>query len=129
MVTHYPQWNNVNRNLLDCKFEVIFVVDRSGSMMSHWSATVSTLDVLLHALPQKCMFDIIGFGNTFQSLFPKSVLYNDDTMGNALNHCRTIRPDLGGTKLFEPLNHIFSLPTNKSYPRIIVVLTDGEVSN
>jgi hypothetical protein len=129
IVTHYPEWKEVNRDLLECKFEVIFVVDRSGSMTSVWKETVSTLDVLLHALPQQCMFNIVGFGSIYQKLFPKSMIYDDQNMKKALDHCGKMEADLGGTKLYEPLDFILKLPINPSYPRIVIVLTDGEVSN
>jgi hypothetical protein len=37
----------------------------------------STMEIMLKSLPEGTMFNIIGFGDTHQFLFPKSVEYNE----------------------------------------------------
>jgi len=36
---------------------------------------------------------------------------------------------MGGTKILEPMNEIFSWPLDEKLPRQIYLLTDGEVEN
>lgn len=43
------------------------------------------------------VFNVIGFGSTFTSLFPEPRLYDDETKRLALEHCRGIEADMGGT--------------------------------
>lgn len=111
--------------------EFIFIVDRSGSMMrdSRMGSARETLVLFLKSLPYGCYFNVIGFGSSFQKLFPKSELYNDATVDHACSHAQTMKADLGGTDILRPLKDVYSQPLIERYPRQIFLLTDGEVFN
>jgi Ca-activated chloride channel family protein len=110
--------------------EVIFVVDRSGSMGGTSIEEVrNALQLCLRSMIAGCRFNIIGFGSTYESLFPKSRAYDDDSLRAASEHVRGMDADLGGTEILPALAFAFEQPRESSLPRHIVVLTDGEVTN
>ena len=56
-----------------------------------------TLLALVNSLPNHhCLFNIIGFGSTFESLFPKSVPTNENNISLARSHINSIEANLGG---------------------------------
>ena len=110
--------------------EFVFLVDRSGSMRGSYIRSASeTLVLFLKSLPPGCSFNIIGFGSSFTSLFPKSVAYDQGHLDVAIGHAVKLEADLGGTELMGPLRHIFSQPVIPGLPRQVFVLTDGSVGN
>ncbi|GCB76106.1 hypothetical protein scyTo_0019844 [Scyliorhinus torazame] len=88
-----------------------------------------TLLLLLKSLPMGCFFNIYGFGSHFDSFFPASVEYNQETMCQALEKLKGVGADMGGTEILEPLTDIYSKPCIPGHPRQLFVFTDGEVSN
>ena len=111
--------------------EFIFVIDRSGSMSgSYIKSARETLLLFLKSMPPGCNFNIIGFGSSYQVLFPDSVEYNQSNLDAAVSHVeKKLHANLGGTELLEPLKYIFTLPLLRGLPRQVFVLTDGSVSN
>ena len=110
--------------------ELIFVVDRSGSMNGEFIKSASeTLVLFLKSIPPGCYFNVIGFGSRYESLFPRSVPYDQQNLDIAVRHAEALQADLGGTELLGPLKHIFGLPLLSGLPRQLFVLTDGSVSN
>merc|ERR1719341_1849342 len=87
------------------------------------------LQVFLHSLPVNSFFNIIVFGSTFKLLFPKSRQYDDDSLRDAKDSAAGILANLGGTEIFQPLQHIFQQPLMTGLARQVFVLTDGQVSN
>eukprot|EP00731_Ephydatia_muelleri_P029237 Em0020g881a len=63
-----------------------------------------TLILFLKSIPPGCSFNIIGFGDDYESLFPSSVPYNQENLDRAIQHAECL-------------------------PRQVFVLTDGSVSN
>ena len=125
MLNFFPKFTTKRAS---CEF--IFVVDRSGSMGGSFiNSARETLALFLKSIPPGCSFNIIGFGSSYQSLFPESVPYNQDTLDKAVRHVEGIGADLGGTELFGPLQHIYKQPLLLGLPRQVFVLTDGSVSN
>ncbi|XP_043937304.1 von Willebrand factor A domain-containing protein 5A-like isoform X2 [Protopterus annectens] len=130
----YP---DIQDDSMDTYQEFIFVVDRSGSMTdiirssgkNKIETAKETLVLLLKSLRKGCFFNIYGFGDTFESLFQTSVEYNQVSMDLALKKIKKCNADLGGTKILEPLQDIFSKSLEKDYTRQVFLLTDGEVSN
>uniref|UniRef100_A0A671KY54 von Willebrand factor A domain-containing protein 5A-like n=1 Tax=Sinocyclocheilus anshuiensis TaxID=1608454 RepID=A0A671KY54_9TELE len=116
--------------------EFVFVIDRSGSMgvmmnekkgaQMRIESAKDTLLLLLKSLPMGCYFNIYGFGSDFESFFPLSVEYNQDTMDQALKRVKEIKADMGGTEILQPLKHIYSQPCYPDHPRQLFVFTDGE---
>ena len=116
--------------LKDQKVELIFLVDRSGSMHgSRIEQAKKALELFLHSLPMDCYFNIFSFGSSFRSLFSESKKYDDETLILAKNHVSSMSDDYGGTEIFQPLNFIFQQPRRVGHLRQIFILTDGEVSN
>lgn len=110
--------------------EFIFLVDRSGSMSGrHIFQVKETLFLLLKSLPSNSVFNIIGFGSYYRTLFQTSQQYNDENLGKAINYVNKMRADLGGTNLILPLEFIFEQPTKRGRPRVVFLITDGGVSN
>ena len=126
MVNFFPKFANIKAA---CEF--IFLVDRSGSMnMGHINSARETLILFLKSLPEGCNFNIIGFGSSYEKLFPAvSVPYTQETLDKATQHAQGMQADLGGTELLRPLEDIFSEKTTSGLPRQVFVLTDGAVSN
>ena len=109
--------------------EVVFLVDRSGSMGGTSIAEVrNALQLCLRSLPARSRFNIVGFGSTFERLFPESEAYDEQTLEKASAHVAALDADLGGTEILQALE--FALTARRlDMPGQVVVLTDGEVTN
>jgi len=112
------------------KREFIFVVDRSFSMEGNKIVqTRKALLRIIESLPEESVFNIVGFGGTYTTLFHESqnVSSIDDTaLKNSING---IKADLGGTDILSPLEEIYSNTTMEGFYRQIFVFTDGKVCN
>ncbi|XP_073725008.1 von Willebrand factor A domain-containing protein 5A-like isoform X1 [Misgurnus anguillicaudatus] len=139
MISLYPEFPKEVMSSLATRGEFVFVIDRSGSMgcMMHngegaqirIESAKETLLLLLKSLPMGCYFNIYGFGTHFESFFPQSVVYNQDTMDQALKKVNEMTANMGGTEILQPLKHIYSQPCYPEHPRQLFVFTDGEVGN
>ena len=110
--------------------DVVFVVDRSGSMAGTSIAEVrNALQLCLRSLPAGSRFNIVGFGSTFVSLFPDSVAYDDSSLAKASAHVASLDAELGGTEILPALRFVLEQRRATEMPRQVVVLTDGEVTN
>ncbi|VDK26977.1 unnamed protein product, partial [Taenia asiatica] len=93
------------------KRELIFVIDRSGSMSgSKMQKTKESLLLFLKSLPKKCRFQIVGFGSTFQPLFPQPVEYNKENVERALEYQKSMSADMGGTEVLAALRSVYETP-------------------
>lgn len=130
MVTLIPKFKLDNQ-----KIELVFLVDRSGSMGSYNGKYGSicnaknALNIFLHSLPSDCYFNIYSFGSSFNSLFKGCQKYDDKTLTEAKSHVSCMTANYGGTEIYKPLEAIFKEEHIKGYLRQIFVLTDGEVTN
>ena len=116
--------------LEDQKVELIFLVDRSGSMQGpSIQEAKKALQLFLHSMPADCYFNIWSFGSRFTSLFEQSKAYDDSTLEKAKKHVAKMNADLGGTEVFRPLEAIFKERTIEGHAKQIFLLTDGAVSN
>mmetsp|Transcript_143392 Transcript_143392/g.458375 ORF Transcript_143392/g.458375 Transcript_143392/m.458375 type:complete len:955 (-) Transcript_143392:222-3086(-) len=111
--------------------EFIFVLDRSGSMdcEGRIGRAAEALQLFLRSLPTSCRFNIIGFGSSYEALFPEPVDYDEDSLRRASEHAQSVQANLGGTELMTPLRYIFGQSVPDGFERRIVVLTDGCVSH
>ena len=125
MVNFFPGFANV-----EAACEFIFLVDRSGSMSgSYIRSARETLVLFLKSLPEGSYFNILGFGSSYEKLFPSSVCYNEQHLEKAIQHTQGMSANLGGTELLPPLKHVFGQLCRSGYSRQVFVLTDGSVSN
>ncbi|CAJ1071990.1 Hypothetical predicted protein [Xyrichtys novacula] len=139
MLSLYPEFPQAVMSSVATCGEFVCLLDRSGSMgaaMNHSnrnetriSSARDTLLLLLKSLPMGSYFNIYSFGSSFESIFPKSVEYNQETMEKALKKVEEMQANLGGTEILKPLKHIYSQPCIPSQPRQLFVFTDGEVWN
>ncbi|XP_026775070.2 von Willebrand factor A domain-containing protein 5A isoform X1 [Pangasianodon hypophthalmus] len=139
MVSFYPEFpESVMSSVSSCG-EFVFVMDRSGSMsdmmyngpdaQKRIECARDTLLLLLKSLPVGCFFNIYGFGSDYESFFPKSVQYTQDTMEQAVKKVKEMRADMGGTEILRPLEHIYTQDCIPNHPRQLFIFTDGEVGN
>jgi Ca-activated chloride channel family protein len=110
--------------------DVIFVVDRSGSMAGTSIGEVrNALQLCLRSMIAGCRFNIIGFGSAYQPLFPESRAYDQTSLDAASQHVAGLQADLGGTEILPALQFALEQPRHARLTRQVVVLTDGEVTN
>ncbi|KAL2862960.1 VIT and vWA domain-containing protein [Aspergillus lucknowensis] len=104
--------------------EVIFLADRSGSMLDKIPGLKSSLEFFLRGLP-RTRFNLYCFGSDFTSLWPASREYGDDTLGEALDYVSRFTNNMGGTDLLPALESLVACRGQGSLD--VIVLTDGEV--
>lgn len=137
--------------------QVIFVVDRSGSMSgSKMAAVRQCMTALLAELPTTASFDIISFGSRFESMFRTCKPATAAAVASATTAVEAMGSDMGGTNLMDPLKFVYGSsdvghdatkkgkgPTigapgspksqpqylNPVLPVQIIVLTDGRVDS
>jgi len=110
--------------------EIVFLVDRSGSMAGTSIEEVrNALQLCLRSMIPGCAFNIVGFGSTHEALFDKSRGYDERSLADASKHVSELAADLGGTEILPALQAVLESPHVGSLPRQVIVLTDGEVSN
>eukprot|EP01155_Anaeramoeba_flamelloides_P029396 Anaeramoba_flamelloidesa85117_614.p1 GENE.a85117_614~~a85117_614.p1 ORF type:complete len:565 (+),score=118.69 a85117_614:51-1697(+) len=126
MLSFYPDLEDQ-----DVKTEMIFLIDRSGSMDGNRIKNCAkVLTTFLQSLPETCYFNIVGFGTQYNFLFENgSVAYTEKNLKIAKFHAMGLRANLGGTEIAKPLRAIFQQPTKRGYSRQIFLLTDGAVYN
>ncbi|XP_074071451.1 von Willebrand factor A domain-containing protein 5A-like isoform X2 [Macrotis lagotis] len=136
MVSFYP---SIPESQGESTGEFIFLMDRSGSMSctmnSKGDAQIridsakETLVLMLKSLPPGCFFNIYGFGSSFESFYPESVEYTQQSMEDAVQKVKALDADLGGTEILEPLKDIYSKSCRPDHPRQLFIFTDGEVGD
>ena len=120
-----------NFNIPFASTEVIFVVDRSGSMHYEMDAVKRALQLFLRSLPvsPEICFNICSFGSFFDFLFPDgSMKYDADSLNTADRYVACLDANYGGTEILHPL---LTCMKNRRTDRqtTIILLTDGQVSN
>ena len=109
--------------------EIVFVVDRSGSMGGTSIEEVrNALQLCLRSMIPGCRFNIVGFGDTVESLFAGSQAYTEESLSAASRHVNALQADLGGTEILAPLQAVLGAGRSE-LPRQVIVLTDGQVTN
>jgi len=118
----------------DERRELVFLVDRSGSMGgydddSNIAQAKRALQLFCRSLPEDCYINIIGFGSRQDWLWPESVKYGEESLAKATKHIENLKADLGGTEICAPLRSLLAQKVREGYDRQVFVLTDGQVSN
>ncbi|CAF3638431.1 unnamed protein product [Rotaria sp. Silwood1] len=133
MVSFMPNEEDCQRVSNNVMNEFLFVIDCSGSMEDNNKIGLARKAMLLFlkSLPVKCRFNIIRFGSNFAPLFNDQVTreYNEKNMSQAQALIQSMKADLGGTELLEPLVWLKKNDPSVGFVRQVFLLTDGEVSN
>uniref|UniRef100_A0A8C7QTR4 von Willebrand factor A domain containing 5B1 n=1 Tax=Oncorhynchus mykiss TaxID=8022 RepID=A0A8C7QTR4_ONCMY len=130
MLNFCPDLKSMTSDLRKVHGEYIFLIDRSGSMSGvNISRVKDAMVVILKSLVPASLFNIIGFGSTFKTLFTTSQSYDEETVTMACEYIKKIRADMGGTNILAPLKWILRQPMHAGHPRMLFLLTDGAVNN
>ncbi|XP_052491935.1 von Willebrand factor A domain-containing protein 5B1 [Budorcas taxicolor] len=130
MLNFCPDLQSVQPNLRKTRGEFIFLVDRSGSMNgTNIQCVKDAMLVALKSLMPTCLFNIIGFGSTFKTLFPSSQTYSEENLAMACDSIQKMRADMGGTNILSPLKWVIRQPVLRGCPRLLFLITDGAVNN
>ena len=85
----------------DALCEMIFVIDRSGSMAGGFIKRAGeTLILCVSSLPVGCKVNIIGFGSSFQQLYPASRVFNDSVKQTLTQHASNLQVRIYILKIF-----------------------------
>lgn len=108
--------------------EIIFVIDRSGSMVDKIPTLLSALELFLKSLPLGVPFNIISFGSRHEALWPRSKMSSRESLEEALRHTKNVRANMGGTEILGALQ---AAAENRYKDKVleVLILTDGEVWN
>ncbi|CRG84160.1 hypothetical protein PISL3812_01483 [Talaromyces islandicus] len=117
-----------NVDMEDFDGEIIFMVDRSGSMDSKIPSLINVMNIFLRSLPQKCSFNIASFGSRFSWLWPASEKYNQEKLDIASQHVGSFKANLGGTEIYSALQSVLDhYNRGRDVVTSVILLTDGEV--
>jgi len=109
------------------KREMIFVLDRSGSMGGEpIKQAKSALKDCLRTLRGGDFFSVITFDDTLECFSEKSLEFNEENLEKADRFIDDIDAR-GGTEILSALKKAFQMPETKDCLRQIVFLTDGAV--
>lgn len=106
--------------------EIVFIVDRSGSMYDKMDTLKSALHLFLASLPVGTYFNIVSFGQSYSFFWESSQLYNEETLKTAKKHVDSMDASFGGTEMYEPIKQTVDR-RRKELNTEVLVLTDGEI--
>ncbi|GAP87719.1 putative von willebrand domain-containing protein [Rosellinia necatrix] len=106
--------------------EIVFIVDRSGSMGGKMDMVIRAMSILLKSLPVGTKFNICSFGSHHSFLWPRSKSYDDANLNEALKHIDTFDANFGGTEMYNPVQATISQRFSDMLLDAII-LTDGEI--
>jgi hypothetical protein len=105
--------------------EIIFIADRSGSMMEKIATLKSSLEVFLRSIPENCRFNILSFGSSSDFLWKQSKPYSPETLKTASEYVSEFEANMGGTELLLALKRAAQSRLNGTTE--VILLTDGLV--
>lgn len=114
--------------------EIVFILDRSGSMYDNVKTLKNAMRLFVSSLPtnETTFFNFISFGSNHSKMWPKSRPLNEKSFASAQKYIDSIDADMGGTEILEPLKTAVKsrlTEKNKEFETEIILLTDGEVFN
>ena len=107
--------------------EVVFVVDRSGSMTFNITTLKSALRVFLKSLPVGIPFNICSFGSDYSFLWRRSRTFDAATLSEALDLVDSMAADMGGTEMTQAVEAVVRNRLDDQNLDVLV-LTDGQIT-
>ena len=85
--------------------ELVFLVDRSGSMQgTSIQEARNALQLCLRSLRAGSTFNVVGFGSSYESMFPESRPYDEDTLAEATRYVKKLDGTSGERRSCPPSN-------------------------
>ncbi|KAJ5924219.1 hypothetical protein N7466_008406 [Penicillium verhagenii] len=106
--------------------EIVFVIDRSGSMQDKIDTLQSALRVFLKSLPLGVCFNICSFGSHYTFLWPTSQVYDSSSHDEALRLVENIDASMGGTNMLPAVKAAVERRIVEKELEVLL-LTDGEI--
>ncbi|KAF9767978.1 hypothetical protein IL306_014785 [Fusarium sp. DS 682] len=127
MLTLPPELMTAGVNSTNHGGEIIFLADRSGSMVDKIDSLKSAMMFFINGIPENQTFNIWCFGSGYTYLWPRSRCLDEASRQEAIAYIRNeFASDMGGTAILPALEEICS--TMGAYPTMdVIVLTDGQV--
>ncbi|KAI1131424.1 von Willebrand factor type A domain-containing protein [Nemania abortiva] len=121
MVTLVPRFQ-----LPSVPTEIVFVVDRSGSMQGKMRMVKQAMTTMLKSLRVGVKFNICSFGTEFSFIWPRSNPYNGVTLDEALQYVDDMDANFGGTEMIKPVEATLS-QRFLDMELNVIILTDGQI--
>ncbi|CAG8449792.1 8343_t:CDS:2 [Cetraspora pellucida] len=86
------------------------------------------LELFLRSLPEDSFFNVVSFGSSYDSLFPKSQPNSQSAISAALSFAQNMAANYYGTEIYQCLKWVFENKRN-DMPTSVFLLTDGSVWN
>ncbi|KAJ4175810.1 hypothetical protein NW767_015662 [Fusarium falciforme] len=127
MLTLPPELMTAGVNSPNDGGEIIFLADRSGSMVDKIDSLKSAMMFFISGIPENQPFNIWCFGSQYTCLWPQSRRLDEASQQEAIAYVRNeFASDMGGTAILPALEEICN--TMGDYPTMdVIVLTDGQV--
>ena len=119
-----------------------FILDRSGSMAGNKMVqALDALELFVLSLTSGSFFNVISFGASYNALWQHSVPVRNETVTKCLSEIKKFTADMSGTNIYSCLNDALcnslvkysnntpQLDAVLALEKVIILLTDGEVSN
>ncbi|KAI1419906.1 von Willebrand factor type A domain-containing protein [Xylaria sp. FL1777] len=108
--------------------EIVFVIDRSGSMGGKMGMVIQAMNTMLKSLRVDVKFNICSFGSNFSYIWPRSKPYNEVNLDEALKYVDAMDANFGGTEMIPPIRETLSR-RDQDLVLNVLILTDGEIWN
>ncbi|KAI0517045.1 von Willebrand factor type A domain-containing protein [Xylaria bambusicola] len=106
--------------------EIVFIIDRSGSMKGKIGMVIEAMNTMLKSLNAGAKFNICSFGSRFSFMWPQSKQYNEHNLDEALQYVGALQADYGGTEMLDAVRATIS-QRDHDLALNAIILTDGQI--